>query len=156
MSGFILLQERSGEKKRHSDIVPTRTSVAGGELLLKLPPDKHVHPKYFGESLNYSLYSDPYVALHDDGLGVRKLTETELQYLAAITYPETRLSEFKEAGKLDLVKGLRIGDEVLFRHSVQGKLKDVSGTIQYCGSIPDHAGIMFGIEIEVGRREWVQ
>ena len=155
MDCYILLEQRSAEGKYDGDL-SYQWFVHSGELLLQIPLQDRVPREDGSPSHNYSLYKDPAVTLYDDGTGVSPLEGAELDYLAAITRPQTRIAQYLEQGKLKWIMALKNGDNVVFRLKQGSNAVFMPrGRIRYCGRVAGYDGVMFGVEILVSNTFYI-
>ena len=96
------------------------------------------------------MYHDPDISMYDNGTNISPLHEAELDYLEAIERQSVRAVEYLHAEKLAWTMDLNCEDEVYFSFENKENVPlMIPGKIKYYGRIPNHRGVMFGIEIMV-------
>ena len=151
LTTYILLRQQMGERKPDSEGErPFNIFISRGEILLEIPPKEQIPREDNKPAHNYCVYHDPDVTMYDSGTNISPLHGAEVHYLEAIEKQSVRAVEYLHAEKMAWIMDLIFGDEVYFRLENKENIPlMILGKIRYFGRIPNHHGVMFGIEITV-------
>ena len=150
----ILLKDKRGEGRIESEEeVPWNCPVDKGELIIEIPEKEQVPNNDGKQPHNYRLYTGEQdnVTLYAGPTDIAPLHGTEVNYLLPVQPPSTRLQHYRRENKMTEIMDIKVGDVVIFKHN-QGKGNApayIRGKVRHLGTIPEHKGIYFGIEITV-------
>ena len=150
----ILLKDKRGEGRIESEEeVPWNCLVDKGELIIEIPEKKRVPSNDGKQPHNYSLYTGEQdnVTLYAGPTDISSLHGTEVDYLLPVHPPSIRFQQYTRENRMTEIMDIKVGDTVIFKQS-QGKgnpIAFIRGKVRYLGTIPEHEGIYFGIEIIV-------
>ena len=151
----ILLKDKRGEGRiEDEEEVPWNFLVDKGELIIEIPEKEQVPNNDGKQPHNYRLYTggeQDNVTLYAGPTDIALLHGTEVVYLLPVQPPSTRIQQYTRENRMTDIMDIKVGDLVIFKLD-QGKgnaFAFVRGKVQYLGTIPEHEGIYFGIEITV-------
>ena len=151
----ILLKDKPGEGRIESEEdVPWNCPVDKGELIIEILEKERVPSNDGKQPHNYRLYTggeQDNVTLYVVSTDIALLHGTEVDYLLPVQPPSTRIQQYTRENKMTEIMDIKVGDVVIFKQN-QGKgnpIAYVRGKVRYLGTIPEHEGIYFGIEITV-------
>ena len=139
---YILLRQSDGRRAPEGKI----TIVTKGELLVPISDADQANTRDDGNRPNYHVFKNPSVSLYCGAHYVAPLPDAQHHYFIPLR-PFGRVQEFFNEEKKEWVFDLKSGDFVTF-----SKAKNIlfaKGKIRHVGSVPDKAGVFFGIEILV-------
>ena len=122
------------------------TIIPRGELLVPISDADQANTRDDGNRPNYHVFNNPSVSLYCGAHYVAPLPDAQHRYFIPLI-SLSRVHEFYNVEKKEWVFALKSGDIVTFR-----KAKNIpyaKGKIRHFGSVPDKAGVFFGIEILV-------